>query len=897
MKRFCTLIPRGWYKFPVAMQMSHFSEFLLTYSRQTRTHIRTGLWLGSLLLVITVLTGCSTTSTRDQNALVSAAALGDTDKVTQLLGDGANPDVHLQDGTTALFMAAQQGHTKTVELLLNAGANPNLKGYKGATPLIIAASVGHKGILDLLLKKGAVVDASRDDKSTALYMAAQSGYINIVRQLLEAGADVNKRAYKNATPLFIAAQIGHHTIVEELAKKGADVNVALSNGTTPLIAAALKGHVSVTNILLAYGADITHKNQRGEDAMKVAQQEVHPELLAILKNAEARLLEQNKLARAETAISSPVKVQPDTTRLAEQKMATPLQAVKQPLIQATPQAKQSAERVTGKTRANTDKGRQAEKNRSVASVSKVKASAAPAIVGQASTGVVVGAKTARSAQVVKPAPVQSADQVSTSSSASSDKKPVATAGRVKRSQSIADLIQQQGKPTIFVASAGLAMQEHAAGKSTSVVQQTNKKLVVPVVTDQVNTKPSKQQAALVSESRAESGKAVKPEEKYGQKSISIADSTEKNTPVSIADLIQQQITSMVDTAGSGPGIDVRPVNSLASVPKLDRARTIQQVVASDVASNQDEEASPPVVLALARPVESSTTIAAPVAENTTPVLAASVDADALPVENQSLPESGESDTDDSEFNNDPSAFGWSAERFLRSVDEMSQISQGPPQDETPARVNQPLTQAEQESRQPLDGTYLYSVDDEADEVQLKQTPDKKQLASDSVTAAARAKIAMADPTLAGKGREKSDQISAVEDEAPQAGKLSSGTRYRMALVLIRDKQYKLGEQALEEFLVNYPGDNLEPSARYWASVAAYAQGKYKQAASKFLAFYKQYPQHDKAAEALLNLARSLSALGKDTAACTTIQKLKKEYPAALARMEDVVNSTTDRVCP
>lgn len=876
------------------MQMNHFSAFLFSdLNRISAAH-----WLFSLLLISMILTACSTTATRDQNALVSAAALGDNDKVSQLIGSGANPDIHLQDGTTPLFMAAQQGHTKTVKLILNAGANPNAKGYKGATALIIAASVGHKGIVDLLLKKGASVDASRDDGSTALYMAAQSGYINIVRQLLAAGADVNKRSFKNATPLFIAAQIGHHTIVEELARKGADVNVELSNGTTPLIAAALKGHVSVTNILLTYGADLTHKNQRGQDAMIVAQQEMHPELLALLKNAEAQLREQKNQARAETAASSPVAVQPVTTRIAEQKMATPLQAVKQASIQATPQTKQSAGSVTGKTGNVADSVSEAEKSRNVAAVSKVKATTATPIAGQTTSSQVAGTKTARPVQVVKPPSVKPADQASSSSGVSADKKPAVTAGLVNRTQSVADLIQQQGKSTVFIAAAGSTMQEQAAGKSAPVAQRANKTLVVPVVSDQVNTRPSNQQATPGSTSHTESPKAVKRKNKSGQLARSTADSVEKNTPVSIADLIQQQITSIVGTAGSGPVNDAAPANSLASVPKFDDSRKTQQIVAADVVSHQGEEASPPVVLALARPVEGNTTIAAPVAENTSPVPETAADTDTLPVENQPPPDTEETDIDDSEFNNDPSAFGWSAEKFLRSVDEMSQISQGPAPDGIPAGINQSWSQDQQESTQPNDGTYLYSVDDEAESVQLKQTtPENKPVASNTVSAATQAKVAIVDPTLAGKDRQKNDQVSGVEDEPPQAGKISGSRRYRMALVLIRDRQYKLGEQALTEFLQNYPDDKLVPNARYWTGVAAYARGEYKQAASKLLAFYKQYPQHDKAADGLLNLARSLSALGKDTAACTTIQKLKNEYPAALPRLQDIVNSTEDRVCP
>ena len=259
-------------------------------------------------LLLAGLHGCATQmQVGDQNALVTAATVGDNIKVAKMLGQGVDANIQLNDGTTALFMAAQQGHTDTVTLLLNADANINVQGYRGATPLLIAATTGHTDIVDLLIKRGATVDIPREDHATPLFMAAQGGYVNVVNLLVDAGAYPDKLAYKGATALFIAAQNGHHPVVQALAARGADVNLGLEDGTTPLLAAALKGHMSVSRVLLEHGARPDTANQRGMTPMLAARQEGHPELSALLGRALASpALADTKTGPAPEIRSAPV---------------------------------------------------------------------------------------------------------------------------------------------------------------------------------------------------------------------------------------------------------------------------------------------------------------------------------------------------------------------------------------------------------------------------------------------------------------------------------------------------------------------------------------------------------------------------------------------------------------
>ena len=87
-----------------------------------------------------------------------------------LLDRGADVDMCVSTGTTALIAATSKGHKDLVSLLLDRGANVNVVG-NDTTALIAAVQGGHKDIVSLLLDRGADVNVlSRGtwNKTTAL---------------------------------------------------------------------------------------------------------------------------------------------------------------------------------------------------------------------------------------------------------------------------------------------------------------------------------------------------------------------------------------------------------------------------------------------------------------------------------------------------------------------------------------------------------------------------------------------------------------------------------------------------------------------------------------------------------------------------------------------------------
>lgn len=106
-----------------------------------------------------------------ETMLQVAAIKGNTDRVKQLLEEGANPNVRDNAGWTPLHEACNHGYYEVARLLLSHGACVNAAGPGGVTPLHDATLNGHPDIVLLLVRSGAALDAKTDDGITAEALA------------------------------------------------------------------------------------------------------------------------------------------------------------------------------------------------------------------------------------------------------------------------------------------------------------------------------------------------------------------------------------------------------------------------------------------------------------------------------------------------------------------------------------------------------------------------------------------------------------------------------------------------------------------------------------------------------------------------------------------------------
>jgi len=147
----------------------------------------------------------------DDLDVFEAAAFGDGDRLTELLGD--EPSLvtsYSGDGFTALHLAAFFGRFEAAALLIQRGAEVDAFGRGWMT-------------------------------GTAIHSAVSRLQSDVVRILLEAGANPNMRQSAGWTPLHAAAMNSDLTSVELLLASGADPTAANDEGRSVIDLATESG--------------------------------------------------------------------------------------------------------------------------------------------------------------------------------------------------------------------------------------------------------------------------------------------------------------------------------------------------------------------------------------------------------------------------------------------------------------------------------------------------------------------------------------------------------------------------------------------------------------------------------------------------------------------------------
>ena len=140
-------------------------------------------------------------------ALLEAVHQADGEEVRDLVEDGADPNLTVENGSTAVHMAAATGQTGLLRILLEHGGDPNVEAEANTTPLMMAALWSRGDTVTALAEAGADVDARNEEDRTALMIAVTEKRPEIVRALLDAGASPTA-ARRGITPLMMARQEG-----------------------------------------------------------------------------------------------------------------------------------------------------------------------------------------------------------------------------------------------------------------------------------------------------------------------------------------------------------------------------------------------------------------------------------------------------------------------------------------------------------------------------------------------------------------------------------------------------------------------------------------------------------------------------------------------------------------
>jgi tol-pal system protein YbgF len=109
--------------------------------------------------------------------------------------------------------------------------------------------------------------------------------------------------------------------------------------------------------------------------------------------------------------------------------------------------------------------------------------------------------------------------------------------------------------------------------------------------------------------------------------------------------------------------------------------------------------------------------------------------------------------------------------------------------------------------------------------------------------------------------------------------------YQAALERLKGRDYSGAEQALQEFLANYPQSLLVDNAKYWMGEAYYVEHRYGEALDAFQRVVKEHPDSRKVPDALLKVGYSYYELKRYRESREVLARVVKSYADAPAAAE------------
>ena len=106
--------------------------------------------------------------------------------------------------------------------------------------------------------------------------------------------------------------------------------------------------------------------------------------------------------------------------------------------------------------------------------------------------------------------------------------------------------------------------------------------------------------------------------------------------------------------------------------------------------------------------------------------------------------------------------------------------------------------------------------------------------------------------------------------------------YDAALTQLRGGKYKEAATGFIGFIRRHPGSSFQPSAHFWAASSLYQLKDNTGAAEYYAKVANQWPDDNRAPDALLGLASAQQAQGDAKAATRSLERLVAKYPSSSA---------------
>jgi tol-pal system protein YbgF len=117
----------------------------------------------------------------------------------------------------------------------------------------------------------------------------------------------------------------------------------------------------------------------------------------------------------------------------------------------------------------------------------------------------------------------------------------------------------------------------------------------------------------------------------------------------------------------------------------------------------------------------------------------------------------------------------------------------------------------------------------------------------------------------------------LTNQDKEINNLSPEEQLQFALDQMMKKNYDQSKISLEEFIENFPENQLSGSAHFWLGKIYLFESNYRKAAIVFGEGVQSFPQSIKAAEMYYELSKSLKEMNKYSEACKTLSILNQNY--------------------
>lgn len=124
--------------------------------------------------------------------------------------------------------------------------------------------------------------------------------------------------------------------------------------------------------------------------------------------------------------------------------------------------------------------------------------------------------------------------------------------------------------------------------------------------------------------------------------------------------------------------------------------------------------------------------------------------------------------------------------------------------------------------------------------------------------------------------------AAVAPPVTAADPAAESRDYEAALTQLRGGKYKEAATGFIGFIRRHPGSSFQPSAHFWAASSLYQLKDNAAAAEYYAKVANQWPDDNRAPDALLGLASAQQAQGDAKAATRSLERLVAKYPSSSA---------------